>query len=420
MQQNATTILPQQVVLGLGANWRQFALLVAVNCFVGSMVGLERSVFPLLAEAEFGVRSATAATSFIATFGVAKAFANLAAGRLASRFSKRRLLLAGWAFGLPVPWLLVLADSWGWVVAANLLLGLNQGLTWSMTVNMKVDLVGPRRRGLALGLNEAAGYMSVAAAAYLSGEVAAAHGLRPGPLYLGIAFSAAGLALSTLVKDTTAHVRLEAAPLGAGGTSLLAAFADATWRRRQLWGASQAGLTNNLNDAVLWGIFPILCARRGFSLEEIGLLAAAYPLVWGALQPATGALADVAGRKPLVVAGMAVQAIAIWLAAGSTSFGGLLVLVSTVGIGTALVYPTLLAAVSDAAHPEDRASLLGVYRFWRDAGAIAGALLGGAIADAADLGDAMRFVALVTFAAGVVAAFTLSPAKDRAYAGGGS
>jgi MFS family permease len=399
------------VILGLRANWHQFALLVAVNAFVGGMVGLERSILPLLAKDEFGITSKVAAVSFISTFGLAKALTNLFAGHLAGQVSRKRLLVLGWLFGLPVPLILIWAPSWGWIVGANLLLGVNQGLTWSMTVNMKIDLVGPRQRGLALGFNEAAGYLAVAAAAFLTGVIAEAYGLRPEPFYLGIVFATAGLALSAIfVKDTTRFVSLEAEQHDVlQRVSLTTTFAEGTWRRPQLWAVSQAGFVNNLNDGLIWGIFPLYFASQGLSLQRIAILAAAYPLMWGSLQLLTGWLSDRTGRKPLIVGGMLLQAAAIWFATLGDSFAGWLASVALVGIGTAMVYPTLLAAVGDVVHPEQRSSALGVYRFWRDAGAIAGALLGGLLADALGFSTAIQIVAALTLLSGIVAARALQP-----------
>ncbi|MCH7718984.1 MAG: MFS transporter, partial [Chloroflexi bacterium] len=303
-----------RIALGLRANWRQFALLVAVNAFVGGMVGLERSILPVLAEAEFGIASKTAAVSFVAAFGLAKAITNLFAGRLSERFSRRSVLIAGWLFGLPVPFVLIWAPSWSWVIAANALLGINQGLTWSMTVNMKLDLAGPRRRGLALGINEAAGYIAVAAAAFLTGVIAQRYGLRPEPFYLGIAFVALGLALSTfLVRDTAPFVALESGgrSQAAAAPSLWHSFAETTWRRPHLFGVAQAGFVKNLNDGMAWGIFPLFFASRGLELDQIATLAAVYPLVWGLLQLLTGWASDLLGRKRIIVAGMLLQAVAL-------------------------------------------------------------------------------------------------------------
>jgi MFS family permease len=400
------------VVLGLGANWQQFALLALVNAFVGGMVGLERSIMPVLAHDEFGIASKTAAVSFIASFGLAKALANLFAGRLSERYGRKRLLVIGWLFGLPVPIVIMLAPDWSWVIGANLLLGINQGLTWSMTVNMKVDLVGPQSRGLALGVNEAAGYLSVAAAAYLTGIIAEGYGLRPEPFYLGIAFASLGLALSLLaVRDTAYHVRLEAArhPVPAAPVSLRRSFAE-TARRPQLVGVSQAGFVNNLNDGLAWGIFPLYFASYGLSLGRIALLASLYPLLWGALQPLTGWAGDQWGRRPLVIGGMLLQGLAIAIVGATSQFATWLVAVSLLGTGTALVYPTLLAAIGDEVHPEERASFIGVYRFWRDSGAAAGALAAGAVADVFGFRPAIQLVAAATACSGVVAAMTMSRA----------
>jgi MFS family permease len=404
--------------LGLGPNWRQFALLVAVNAFVGGMVGLERSVLPLLARDEFGVSSATAAVSFVATFGVAKALTNLFAGHLSERFGRRNLLILGWLLGLPVPFVIILAPSWGWVIAANLLLGLNQGLAWSMTVNMKMDLAGPERRGLALGLNEAAGYLAVAGAAFLSGIIADSYGLRPEPFYLGIGFASCGLALSVLlVRDTKEFVALEGGHREEPARGFLDGLADSSWRDRRLFGLNQAGFVNNLNDALAWGIFPLYFASRGLSLDRIAILAGLYPLLWGVLQLFTGWLSDVAGRKPLIVSGMLAQGAAISLVALTGEFGGWLAAVSLLGVGTAMVYPTLLAAIGDTVHPARRASLVGVYRFWRDGGAAVGAITAGVIADAFGFKTAIQCVAILTVMSGVVAFRAIGgPARREAAA----
>jgi MFS family permease len=398
------------IKLGLSANWPQFALLVAVNAFVGGMVGLERSILPVLAEEEFGIASKTVAVSFIATFGLTKALSNLFAGRLSERFSRRSMLIAGWLFGLPVPLLIIVAPAWGWIVAANLLLGINQGLAWSMTVNMKVDLVGPQRRGLALGFNEAAGYLSVGAAALLAGVIAERFGLRPEPWYLGIAFASAGLALTVLlVRDTAPFVRIESAAAGVAAQplSLARSFARGTWKDMHLAGISQAGFVNNLNDGLAWGILPLFFASRGLSLDRIAILAAAYPLMWGGLQIATGWFSDVAGRKPLIVIGMLLQAAAIAVIGLADEFGVWLLALMCLGLGTAMVYPALLAAAGDRAHPGERATALGVYRFWRDAGAIAGALIAGGLADAFGFEPAIQLVAAITAGSGVLAAWML-------------
>jgi MFS family permease len=406
---SVATLRTRQPRLGLAANWQQFALLVATNAFVGGMVGLERSILPVLAREEFGIASKTVAVSFIATFGLTKAVSNLFAGRLSERFSRRSMLIAGWLFGLPVPFLIIVAPSWGWIIAANALLGVNQGLAWSMTVNMKIDLVGPRRRGLALGLNEAAGYLAVAAAAFLAGVIASAYGIRPEPWYLGIAFAACGLALSVLfVRDTGVFVRTEAENTLAGtGTSLRRSFAEGTWKDAHLAGISQAGFINNLNDGLAWGIFPLFFVSKDLSLDRVAVLAAMYPLVWGGLQLATGWLSDVAGRKPLIVCGMLLQAAAIAVVGSMDTFSAWLIALAILGLGTAMVYPALLAATGDAVHPGERATALGVYRFWRDAGAIAGALAAGILADAFGFVPAIEVVAVLTAGSGLLAAAML-------------
>jgi len=402
--------------LGLRANAGQFALLVLINAFVGAMIGQERVLLPLLAEREFGLASSTAVLSFIASFGLVKALSNLVAGHWSERYGRRRLLLAGWLAGLPVPLLLIFAPSWGWVLVANVLLGLNQGLCWSTTVIMKIDLVGPERRGFAMGLNEFAGYGALSLAALGTGYLAASSGaLRPGPFYPGVAIALLGTVLTLLfVRDTAAHVAHEARTLNdtAPRPSLREVFARTSWTDRSLFGASQAGLVNNLNDGVVWGLVPLTLSAAGYTLREVALVAALYPAVWGVLQVATGALSDRWGRKPLIVAGMLVQAVAIAL---FTSAGGVLAVplaaAALLGTGTALVYPTLIAAVSDRAAPSWRASAVGVYRLWRDGGYVAGALLAGALADLAGLTTALAAVALLTALSGVVAAATLRDAR---------
>ena len=391
--------------LGLAANWRPFALLVALSAFVGGMVGLERSVLPLLASAEFGIASRSVAVSFLVTFGLAKAVTNLFAGDLASRTSRRRVLIAGWLFGLPVPFILIAAPSWDWIIGANVLLGINQGLTWSMTVNMKLDLVGPMHRGLALGLNEMSGYVGVAIGAFLTGVIAAAAGLRPEPFYLGIAFAAVGLTLSVaLVHDTGSFVALEAPDAEREpDRSLFASFADGTWRRLPLAAVSQSGFVTNLNDGLAWALLPLFYASRGLALDQIAILAAAYPLTWGLLQLPAGWASDRLGRRPLIVSGMLVQGAAIAGIALAASFEGWLAAAVALGIGTALVYPTLQAAVGDAVQPRQRARALGVYRFWRDSGTVAGAVLAGIVADLFGFRVAIVTVAALTVASGLVA-----------------
>ncbi len=400
------------VRLGLRQNAGPFALLVVVNAFVGAMVGLERAVLPVLAEDAFGLASRTAILSFIATFGLAKALANLLAGRLGDRFGRKHVLLVGWLFGLPVPFLVMFAPTWAWIVFANVLLGINQGLAWSTTVIMKIDLVGPRQRGLAMGLNEAAGYLAVSLAALASGYVAAAYSLRPQPFYLGVGFALAGLLLSAFfVRETHAHARLEARQWDRRQAAPQRSFRDVflltSWKNRTLFGVSQAGLVNNLNDGMAWGLFPLFFATLGLSIDQIGVLAALYPAVWGLGQLATGALSDRLGRKPLIVGGMAVQAAAIFLLLGASTFGRLAAAMALLGLGTALVYPTLLAAIGDVAHPSWRASAVGVYRLWRDGGYVVGALLAGLLADALGIAWAVGAVGGLTLLSGVLAALAM-------------
>jgi len=398
------------VRLGLRVNARQFGLLVGLNALVGAMVGLERSVLPLVGKQDFGLTSAAAILAFIVAFGAAKALTNLAAGDLAERFGRKRVLVAGWIVALPVPLFIGLAPSWWFIVAANLLLGVNQGLAWSMTVVMKIDLAGPRRRGLALGLNEAAGYLGLAATAFATGVLAASYAPRT-VVWIGAAVIAAtGLLISVFaVRDTAAHVALEQRDHGEESEhqDLRSAFVQASLRDPVLRACSQAGLVNNLNDALAWGLAPLYLAAHGADVRQIAIVAAAYPLVWGAGQIATGWLSDHTGRKPLIAAGMLVQAGALGLlVAGGGRFAPALVAAVLLGVGTAMVYPTLIAAVSDASQPRDRARVVGVYRFWRDFGFVLGALIAGIGADATSAQAAIVFVAVLTAASGLVVAAT--------------
>ena len=411
--------------LGLRANWRQFWLLVLVNAFVGSMVGLERTVVPLLAEREFGLASTSAALSFIATFGLVKAFTNFSAGRLSDRYGRKRLLVIGWLAGLPVPLLVMWAPSWSWVIAANVLLGVNQGLAWSTTVIMKIDLVGPGRRGLAMGLNEFAGYLAVALSAFATGAVASRYGLRPQPFYLGIGFAAIGLALSVLaVRDTMPHVRHESATAGARQAeppSLRALVMRVSWRDPALSSASQAGLVNNLNDGLAWGLFPLFYVAAGLSVGEIGALAAVYPATWGIVQLGTGALSDRVGRKWLIVSGMLVQGSALVATSLVRGFAPWLLSGVVLGVGTAMVYPTLLAVVGDATPPGWRGSAVGVYRFWRDLGYAVGALVAGVLADAYGMPITIAAVGVLTAGSGLLVAFRMPetlPAKRVSHGAG--
>jgi len=389
------------IKLGLRENWRQFVLLVAINAFVGSVVGVERSTLAPLAQQDFHLASRAAILSFLISFGLVKAASNLVAGRLADRLGRRAVLLAGWAAALPVPVLIILAPSWGWVVFANVLLGINQGLAWSTTVNMKIDLVGPRRRGLALGLNEASGYLAVAAAAAAAGFLAASFGIRPVPFYLAEGLALCGLALSLFAQETSGHVALESA--GAKPTqSAGRLFLDVSFRERTMSSACQAGLVNNLNDGMAWALLPLFFAAHGLGLREIGLLAGAYPAVWGVGQLVTGWLSDQFGRKRLIVAGMLLQAAAI---AGFAAVPGLVWWLAdsiVLGAGTALVYPTLLAVIGDVARTADRATSVGIYRLWRDTGYAVGAIVAGVIADAAGFSAAIVTVAGLTGASGII------------------
>jgi len=397
--------------LGLRANAQQFAVLVGLTVLVGALVGLERSVLPLVGKEDFGLRSSSAILAFVVAFGAAKALTNLAAGDLAERIGRKRLLVIGWLVALPVPLLIGLAPSWWYIVVANLLLGVNQGLAWSMTVVMKIDLAGPRRRGLALGLNEAAGYLGVATAAFATGALAGSFAPRT-VIWIGAALIAvAGLLISVFaVRDTAAHVALEQDVHGDRAKRQLrfgAAFTHASLRDPLLRACNQAGLINNLNDALAWGLAPLYLAAHGASVREIAVVAAAYPLVWGAGQLATGWLSDYTGRKPLITAGMLVQAGALaLLVAGAGAFVPSLAAAILLGAGTALVYPTLLAAVSDASQPQDRARLVGVYRFWRDFGFVVGALMAGLMADSTSPKTAIAVVAALTAASGLLVATT--------------
>jgi MFS family permease len=405
------------VRLGLRENWQQFSLLVLLNAFVGGMVGLERTVVPLIGSQEFRIASTTIVVSFIVSFGVVKAFANLISGHLADLYGRKHLLVAGWLFGLPVPFMIGWGPTWGWVVAANALLGINQGLAWSMTVIMKVDLVGPKSRGLAVGLNEFAGYLSVGLTAFLTGYIAARYGLRPQPFYLGIGYAAVGLVLATLlVRDTRHHVRLEASRHAAASMDMLGfwqIFRRTSFGDRNLFAASQAGLVNNLNDGMSWGIFPLFFASFGLGVERIGTLKAVYPVVWGVLQTVTGPLSDRWGRKGLIAAGMWVQAVALCLTAATHSYRWWLVASVLLGVGTAMVYPTLIASVSDASHPIWRARSLSVYRFWRDMGYAIGALLAGIITDLVGAAYAIAAIGALTFASGTIVALVMDRPRQN-------
>ena len=405
--------------LGIRQNLSQFSLLVVVNAFVGAMVGMERAILPAIAEDELHLAARTAILSFIAVFGVTKGLTNYFAGRFSDVWGRKVILIAGWVVAAPVPFLLMWAPTWTWILIANALLGVSQGLTWSTTVIMKIDLAGPQKRGLAMGLNEFAGYFAVALSALATGWIAGRYGLRPEPFYLGVAFVVFGLGLSVLaVRETRDHVHVESAlsaPLPADGIpSARRVFWNTSLLDRDLSSVSQAGMINNLNDGMAWGLFPLVFAAAGMSLDQIGALAAIYPAVWGIGQLFTGALSDRIGRKRLIVGGMWVQAAGIAaMVVLSSGFAGFAAGAALLGVGTAMVYPTLLAAIGDVAHPSWRASSVGVYRLWRDLGYALGAVLAGAVADAMGLNAAMAVIAGLTFASGLVAAVrmreTLTP-----------
>ena len=431
--------LPSQVTtpdvqLGLRANWQQFALLVLVNVFVGGMVGLERSIVPLLGQQVFGLASTTAVLAFIVSFGIVKALANLFAGRLSDRIGRKGVLITGWLVGLPVPFLIIFAPTWGWVVFANVLLGINQGFCWSTTVIMKIDLVGPVHRGLAMGINEAAGYGAVSLAAIAAGYLAATYALRPQPFLLGVVFALAGLLLSIFfVRESHGHARHEAALMarqsnhapqtaqqatdqaaqGHTALSFKEIFLLTSWKDRTLFSVSQAGLVNNLNDGLAWGLLPLFFAAGGLGIAQIGLLAGIYPGVWGTTQLFTGALSDRLGRKGMIVAGMLLQGTAIISLPFLHGFALWAVAMVLLGMGTALVYPTLLAAISDVAHPEWRASAVGVYRLWRDSGYAIGALLAGVLADLFGVPWAIGVIGVLTFLSGVVVKIVMSETLPR-------
>lgn len=406
------------VRLGLRENLWQFSLLVVVNAFVGAMVGMERTILPPLAESDFHLAAKSAVLSFIIVFGITKALTNYLAGRLSDRFGRKHVLVGGWLVAAPVPFLLMWAPSWAWVLVANALLGVSQGLTWSTTVIMKIDLAGPEKRGLAMGLNEFAGYFAVAASALATGLVAAHYGLRPQPFYLGVAFVVLGLFLSALaVRETKHHVAAESKLHGGLPSEGMPTQREVFWRTslldKNLSSVTQAGLVNNLNDGMAWGLFPLFFAAARMDLGQIGTLAAIYPATWGVAQLVTGAWSDHVGRKWLIAGGMWIQSIGIGAVILSSSFLGFALGAALLGIGTAMVYPTLLAAIGDVAHPTWRASSVGVYRLWRDLGYAVGAILAGITADALGLPAAMWLVALLTFGSGVIVAMRMSETLRR-------
>ncbi len=391
----------KQVQLGLQENWKQFALLVIINGFVGGMVGLERSILPQIAEKEFAIAAKTAVLSFIIVFGIVKAITNYYTGTLANKFGRKKLLVAGWIIGIPIPFILMFAPSWNWIIAANVLLGINQGLTWSSTVVMKIDLVGEKQRGFAMGLNEFAGYIAVALVAFLTGWIASEYGIRPYPFYIGIVLVFLGLAGTIFfIKDTKHHVAIET--INNTIPRLKNIFRDTSWKNKNLGSVTQAGLINNLNDGMAWGIFPILLASKGFTLGEIGIITAIYPAVWGIGQLFTGKMADKFCKKDMLYIGMLLQAIALVVLVFANSMVHFVLLSSILGWGTAMVYPTFLATVAENTHPLDRAKSIGIFRLWRDLGYAIGAILTGIIADLVSINAAIIFIGLLTFASSMI------------------
>ena len=396
---------------GLRKNWKQFTLLVIINGFVGGMVGLERSILPELAKTEFDLAVKTALLSFIVVFGITKALSNYFAGAFANKIGRKNLLVIGWVFALPVPIILMHAPSWNWIIGANVLLGINQGLSWSSTVVMKVDLVGHKNRGLAMGINESAGYVAVGLTALFTGLIAARYGLRPYPFYLGIGFSILGLVSSwLLVKDTAAHVVSE--QITSSLKPMGNVFASTTWKHPNLGSITQAGLTNNLNDGMIWGILPLLLASKGFSIAEIGSIAAIYPLVWGLSQLLTGKLGDLFPKKPLLFYGMLIQGLSILGLVYANSHLSFVLLSVLLGLGTAVVYPTFLAAIADNTHPSERANSIGVFRLWRDLGYAFGAAITGIIADQFSLQAALGSVGLLTVLSALILAKRMTPMNE--------
>ncbi|WP_339647845.1 MFS transporter [uncultured Salegentibacter sp.] len=392
----------ENIKLGLKENWKQFSLLVLVNAFVGGMVGLERSILPEIAEKEFGIAATSAILSFIVVFGVVKAISNYYAGALANRFGRKNLLVLGWIFAIPIPFILIYAENWNWIIAANVLLGINQGLAWSSTVVMKIDLVGEKQRGFAMGLNEFAGYFAVAVVAFLTGWIASEYGVRPYPFYLGIGLMILGLLFSIfLIKDTRHHVAKEEG--SSGMLRLKNIFWDTTWKDKNLGSVSQAGLINNLNDGMAWGLFPILLSGKGFNLEQIGIVTALYPAVWGIGQLFTGRMADIFSKKDMLFIGMLLQAIVLVILVWAETMTHFVILSALLGWGTAMVYPTFLATIADNTHPQDRAKSIGVFRLWRDLGYAIGAILTGVIADLVSIEAAIMLIGILTLiSAGII------------------
>ena len=400
----------EQIHLGVKENWKQFTLLVIVNAFVGGMVGLERSILPQNAEHEFHIAAKTAILSFIVVFGITKALTNYFTGAIANKLGRKNLLVIGWIIGIPVPLILMYASDWNWIIAANILLGINQGLTWSITVVMKIDLAGEKNRGFAMGLNEFAGYIAVALIGFLTGWIATEYGLRPYPFYLGIGLVFMGLATSWLfVRDTQHHSAKE------GESSSIARleniFKDTSWKHKNLGSVTQAGLVNNLNDGMAWGLFPILLSTKGFALDDIGIIIAVYPGVWGIGQLFTGKMADHFSKKLMLFWGMFLQGVALILFIWASSLINYILLAAILGLGTAMVYPTFLATIAENTHPLDRAKSIGTFRLWRDLGYAIGAILTGIIADLYNVNTAIIFIGGLTILSALIIAFRMSERK---------
>lgn len=403
-----------KVQVGIKENLLQFSLLVVINLFVGSMVGIERTILPIMGEEQFGIASASAALSFIISFGFSKAIVNFIAGNLADRIGRKHVLLVGWGLGLFVPLLVIFAQSWWIIVFANILLGINQGLTWSMTVNMKIDLAKSTQRGLAVGLNEFAGYIGVALMAVISGYVASTYSLRPEPFYIGIAIVIVGFILSLTVKDTGEHLRLQSQKQKITNTiHSKEVFKLTTWKDKNLSSVSFAGMSTNLKDGMAWGLFPIFFTSGGLTVGQIGTIVAVYPAAWGFFQLFTGALSDRIGRKWLITIGMWIQALSIWWILFVDTYSLWIMGAILLGIGTAMVYPTLIASVSDVAHPDWRATSTGIYRFWRDSGYAFGALMAGIITDILNVNWAIGIVALIPLLAGILTSVRMSETLTR-------
>ena len=401
----------KEIKLGLKENWKQFTLLVIINAFVGGMVGLERSILPQIAEKEFAIAAKTAILSFIIVFGIVKAISNYYSGTLANKFGRKKLLVAGWIIAIPIPFILMFAPTWSWIIAANILLGINQGLTWSSTVVMKIDLVGEKQRGFAMGLNEFAGYIAVAAVAFLTGWIASEYGIRPYPFYIGIVLVALGLLGSVFfIKDTKQHVAKES--INNTIPRLKNIFWDTTWKNKNLGSVTQAGLINNLNDGMAWGIFPILLATKGFTIGEIGIVTAIYPAVWGIGQLFTGKMADTFCKKDMLYVGMVLQAIALIVLVWANTMFHFIILSSILGWGTAMVYPTFLATVAENTNPQDRAKSIGIFRLWRDLGYAIGAILTGIIADLISMNASIIFIGLLTLASAFIIRYRMKCRTD--------